>query len=134
MQATGWIHERVQRYFVKGDNNCAMTVLRVLGEVFETPIPPDVIAAAGVMPGAGGVDGLCGLFSGTLMFLGVWGARQGRRRSSVKPMSQDFMRQATLHFGSSLCCDLRSDEDGCEDLAERFLTFAIPHLQTALVE
>lgn len=126
------IHERVHEYFVEGDNNCSMTVLRILGEVFETPIPPEVIAAAGVMPGAGGVDGLCGLFSGVLMFLGVWGARQGLHRSSVKPISQDFMQRATRHFGSSACGDLRSHEEGCAPLAEEFLGFAIPYLRDAL--
>ncbi len=128
-----FIHERVLRYFVEGDNNCAMSVLRILGEVFETPIAPEVIAAAGVMPGAGGVDGLCGLFSGVLMFLGVWGGQHGLHRSLVKPVSQDFMRQATDRFGSSLCANLRPEEGGCGTLAEEFLRFTIPYLQQVLV-
>lgn len=126
------IQTRVRQYFVEGDNNCAMTVMRVLGEVLETPITPEVIAAAGVMPGAGGVEGLCGLFSGALMFLGVWGGQRGYHRSQLKPISQRFMLEAEAHFGSTLCSQLRPETGSCSALAEEFLCFAIPFLQQAL--
>ncbi|OQB86386.1 MAG: putative redox-active protein (C_GCAxxG_C_C) [Planctomycetes bacterium ADurb.Bin126] len=129
-----FIQERVKRYFVEGDNNCAMTVLRVLSEIFGTPVPPEVLAAAGVMPGAGGVGGLCGLVSGVLMFLGVWGGQHGYHRSQIKPISQEFMQQVEQHFGSSLCCDLKPAEGDCSALAERFLSFTIPYLHNALKE
>lgn len=129
-----FIRDRVKHYFVEGDNNCAMTVLRVLGETFEMPISPEVLTAAGVMPGAGGVGGLCGLVTGALMFLGVWGGQHGYHRSQLKPTSQEFMQQVKQHLGSSLCCDLKPAEGDCAPLAEQFLSFTIPFLQHALEE
>ncbi len=125
------VKERVATYFVSGDNNCAMTVLRVLSEVFETPVAQPVINAAQCMPGAGGVDHLCGLISGALMFVGVWGGQQGLHRSVLRPVTSGFSQAVQERFSSLMCSDLRP-ADGCGPLAVAFLTFAIPYLGSRL--
>ncbi len=125
------IEQRVAAYFVSGENNCAMTVLRVLTEVFETPVAQPVIDAAQCMPGAGGVDHLCGLVSGALMFVGVWGGQHGLHRSVLRPVTSGFSQAVRERFGSLMCSDLRL-ADGCGPLAVAFLTFTIPYLRSRL--
>jgi len=125
------VQQRVATYFVTGDNNCAMTVLRVLSEVFETPLAQPVIDAAQCMPGAGGVDHLCGLVAGALMFVGVWGGQQGLHRSVLRPVTSGLSQAVAERFGSLMCGDLRP-ADGCGPLAVTFLTFAIPYLESRL--
>ena len=125
------VQQRAATYFVTGENNCAMTVLRVLSEVFETPVAQPVIDAAQCMPGVGGIDHLCGLISGALMFVGVWGGQQGLHRQTLRPLTSSFSQAVTERFGSLMCSDLRP-ADGCGPLAVAFLTFAIPYLGSRL--
>jgi len=125
------VQQRVATHFVTGENNCAMTVLRVLAEVFETPVAQPVIDAAQCMPGAGGVDHLCGLISGALMFVGVWGGQHGLHRQTLRPLTSSFSQAVQERFGSLMCSDLRP-ADGCGPLAVAFLTFAIPYLENHL--
>ncbi len=125
------VQQCVATYFVSGDNNCAMTVLRVLSEVFETPVAPQVIDAAQCMPGAGGVDHLCGLISGALMFVGVWGGQHGLHRQVLRPLTSGFSQAVQERFGSLMCSNLRPAE-GCGPLAVAFLTFAISYLENRL--
>jgi C_GCAxxG_C_C family probable redox protein len=131
MNMEPFVQQRVASYFVTGDNNCAMTVLRVLAEVFETPVTQQVIDAAQCLPGAGGVDHLCGLVSGALMFVGVWGGQQGLHRQLLRPLTSNFSQAVREHFGSLMCSDLRRTE-GCGPLAVAFLTFTISYLKTRL--
>lgn len=131
MQTDNLVQQRVQEYFVSGENNCAMTMLKVLAEVFETPIDSQVVDAAQVMPGAGGVEGLCGLVSGVLMFIGAWGGHQSLHRSVLSPMSKRFSSGIQEHFGSLYCRDLRN---GCDELAVKVLNFAIPLLQEEMTK
>ena len=126
-----FVQQRVAAYFVTGDNNCAMTVLRVLAETFETPVAQPVIDAAQCMPGAGGVEHLCGLISGALMFVGVWGAQQGLHRQTLRPLTSGFSQAVQERFGSLMCSDLRPVE-GCGPLAVAFLTFTISYFETRL--
>ena len=79
------VRQRIDTLFSTGENNCAMTVLRVYGEVFETPVDAQVIDAAWCMPGAGGVKHLCGLVGGAVMFVGVWGRAARTASQSAQP-------------------------------------------------
>lgn len=122
-----FIQERVNTYFVSKENNCAMTVLKVLSEFYGILIDPQVIDAAQCVPGAGGVKHLCGLFTGVLMFIGVWGAQQGMSRQALRPISQGFSEAVLQDFGSLNCSDLRQD-GGCGTLAVECLTLAVRYL------
>ena len=125
------IEQRIETLFLTGENNCAMAVLRVLSEVFETPIEAQVIDAAQCMPGAGGVKHLCGLVAGALMFVGVWGAQQGLHRRALSPITRGLSEAIQQKFGSLDCRDLRREE-GCGTLAVEFLTLTIPILASGL--
>jgi len=65
------IQSRVNELFVSGDYNCAMMSLTMLFEVFHAPVSQQIVSTAQVMPGAGGVGGLCDLLSGGLVFIGA---------------------------------------------------------------
>ena len=123
---TSWIQQRVGEYFVSGENNCAMTMIKILAEVFDVSLDAQVVHAAQAMPGAGGVGDLCGLVSGVLMFVGLWGGHHGLHRSVLRPMSQGFSEGGKECFGSILCRDLQGE---CGLLAVGVLDFAIPYLR-----
>ena len=121
------IQQRVATLFSTGENNCAMTVLRVYSEIFETPVDAQVIDAAWCMPGAGGVKHLCGLVGGAVMFVGVWGAQQELHRKALSPITRALNGAIQEQFGSLDCRDLRR-EKGCSALASEFLNFTVPIL------
>lgn len=123
-----WMRQRVNEYFVYGDNNCSMTALQILGEHFDVQIGADVIGAAQCLPGGGGTGGLCGLIAGVLMFVGVWGKHQRLHRASLAPITGRFMDGVLQTFGSTDCALLRREE-GCDTLAVELLTLAIPILE-----
>ncbi len=120
--------ERVARYFVSGKYNCAMTVLEVSAEHFGISLSPQALGVAQFLPGAGGTGGLCGLISGTLMFLGVWAYEHDLHRSALTAEARALIVAIEGHFGSTLCTDLRPPE-GCGTFALDYLNFTLPHLK-----
>ncbi|MGC9358391.1 MAG: C-GCAxxG-C-C family (seleno)protein [Anaerolineae bacterium] len=119
------IRQRVDEYFASGKYNCTMTVLAVLSEIFEIPVGPQTMGAGQCLPSAGGTGGLCGLVSGMLMFLGVWGHEEGFHRQALQPGCLRLMEAIEGRFGSTLCTELRP-ADGCAPLAVAFLEFIVP--------
>lgn len=102
-----------------------MTSFTVLSEIFNVPISQQTVHAAQVMPGAGGVGGLCGFVSGGLMFIGAWGGYFDIPRTKLRPMSQRFSQAITERFGSLHCQELRGD---CAVLAVELLNLCVPIL------
>ena len=51
MESQTIIEQRVQTYFATGENNCAMTVLKVLSELFDVPVEGQVVEAAQAVVG-----------------------------------------------------------------------------------
>jgi len=125
------IKERIDALFVTGRYNCTMTVVAILSESFEFAVEPQVLSAAQAMPGAGGVGGLCGLVSGALMFIGVWGGAHGLHRSVLRPVSSGLTQAIQERFGSIDCRDLRLEE-GCGSLAQQILELVDPYLHERL--
>ncbi len=119
------LRERVERYFVSGRYNCTMTVLAVLFEVYEMPPDPRLLGAGQCLPGVGGSGGLCGLVSGTLIFLGVWGYERGLHRSLLSPGCALVVESVRARFGSTSCALLRTEE-GCGNLVLAYLEQILP--------
>ena len=129
MASSEWLQEQVRLYFTSGRYNCAMTTLKVLTEVFEVPLHPQVLDAARMAPGAGGTGGLCGLVTGALMFVGLWSAQHRIPRDRLRPLTQGMMAEIRERFGSVRCEVLEND---CSKLTFEMLSFLIPHLRQAL--
>lgn len=83
-------------------------VLKILGEVFNVDIHPQVYDCAVGMHGAGQYGAQCGLVEGALMFLGLRYAQQkGAEKTAAlcKQLATNFERR----FGSLLCRELRPE-------------------------
>jgi C_GCAxxG_C_C family probable redox protein len=106
-----------------------MTTLKVLTDTFEIPLHPQVLDAAQVVHGAGGTGGLCGLVTGALMFVGLWGAKHHIPRAQLSPLTRGMMTEIRERFGSTQCEVLEND---CSKLAVEMLGFLIPYLRQAL--
>jgi hypothetical protein len=119
------LRERVERYFVSGQYNCTMTALAVLFEAYEMAPDPRLLGAGQCMPGVGGSGGLCGLVSGTLIFLGVWGYERGLHRSALAPGCAFVVESVRRRFGSTSCAALQTEE-GCGDLVLAYLEEILP--------
>ena len=129
MTSSAWLQEQVRLYFTSGKYNCTMTTLKVLTEVFEVPLHPQVLDAARMAPGAGGTGGLCGLVTGALMFVGLWDAQHRIPRDQLWPLTQGMMAEIRERFGSVQCEVLEND---CSKLTFEMLSFLIPYLRQAL--
>ena len=129
MTSSAWLREQVRLYFTSGKYNCAMTTLKVLTEVFEVPLHPQVLDAAQVVYGAGNTGGLCGLVTGALMFVGLWGAKHHIPRDRLSPLTQGMVTQIRERFGSVQCEVLEND---CSKLTFEMLSWLIPYLRQAL--
>lgn len=129
MTSSAWLRDQVRVYFTSGKYNCAMTVLQVLTEVFDVPLHPQVLDAARMAPGAGGTGGLCGLVTGALMFVGLWGAKYHIPRDRLQPLTRGMVTEIRERFGSVQCEVLEND---CSKLAVEMLGFLIPYLRQAL--
>ena len=127
MEIETFVRDRVQMYFVDGDDNCAMSSLKILGDYFEITIAPQAVAAAQCMPGVGGTGAACGLVLGVLMFIGVWGAEYECARETLYPLAQRVIDHVQLQFGSVCCRDLQR-ERGCGSLAVEMLSALLPVL------
>lgn len=126
------VRRRVHRAYWDHDWNCAVTTLRILGEVFDLAIDQQVLDAAIGMHGAAGYRAQCGLVEGALMFLGILGKDRGYPDEAVVETCYRFAETFEGRFGSLLCRELRPEgfkPDNpphlCEDLTRRAILFDI---------
>lgn len=104
-----------------------MTVLKILTEYFKVPLEAQVLAAAWHVPGAGGAGEVCGLVTGALMFIGVWGDQHHYTRMEVKHLAQRVTAHVQHRYATVCCRDLRLDT-GCGSLAVDMLSGLLPVL------
>lgn len=127
-----FVVSRVSTYFKVNDYNCVRTNLLILGEHFGVEIGEQIMAAAVGMHGAGKYRAQCGLVEGSLMFLGLLGAREEVVEEDIVTACHDFGREFEELFLSLQCRVLRpngfNDDDPpqlCLDLACRTISFSI---------
>ena len=103
------IKRRVGQYYWKDDINCAETTLKVLSEIFEIPLNKQVLNSALALPGAGQCGAQCGIVSGTIMFLGIFGRENRIDDSTIKEFSKRFTNVFETTFKSVQCSVLRPE-------------------------
>ncbi|WP_425484438.1 C-GCAxxG-C-C family (seleno)protein [Desulfoluna butyratoxydans] len=81
----------------------------MLAEVFEIPLDEQVISSAIGLPGAAKHGALCGLVSGTLMFIGIWGRKHSIPDSEISDQCNRFSTAFEKRFASLQCSVLRPE-------------------------
>jgi cyclic pyranopterin phosphate synthase len=132
MDIAQFVHDRVHHAYWDHDWNCAVTTLRILAEVFDVTLEPQVLDAALGMHGAGGYRGQCGLVEGALMLIGALGKVHGLEDDAVVELCYNFAQAFESRFGSLLCRELRPEGFSpdnpphlCEDLTRKAILFDI---------
>jgi C_GCAxxG_C_C family probable redox protein len=105
MQFNQVISRRVTSYYEIF--NCATIMIKILAEIFEINLCPQVIDSAIGMHGAGKFQAQCGLVEGSLMFIGIFGREQRIIDEIIVSSCYNFANQFQQHFGSLVCRDLR---------------------------
>ena len=102
------ITNRVHDYYWNQDLNCANTSLKILSELFQTPLDPQIdIATFGL--NAGRLRSQCGLVEGSLLFMGIYGIKKGLEPVTIKELCEKFSSAFQEEFGSLLCSTLRPE-------------------------
>lgn len=109
MNVRQFVEERVAKYYWKDDINCAETTLKILSEYFNTPVNAEVFHSCFALPGAGQCGGLCGLVSGTIMFMGICGNRYKIRPSVTSEFCTKYTVEFRGNFTSVQCNILRPE-------------------------
>lgn len=116
--ATEQIRARVREYYWKDDLSCLVTTLKILSEVFDLTLHPQVLSAAyGLNAGRCGAQ--CGIVEGSLLFLGIY------RNERVPQIYLTYCAEFQRRFGSLLCSELRP---------QGFLSSNPPHLCETLTK
>lgn len=129
------INERVHDYYWQDDFCCAVTTLKVLSEIYNLELQPQVSEAAfGLNAGRCGFQ--CGLVEGTLLFIGVYGSRKQMDNKTITASCRLFCQQFQEQFGSMLCSQLRpagfspvNPPHLCEGLTKQALLFSMEFIE-----
>ena len=109
MNQLEFVKRRVNEYYWKDNINCAETSLRILSGIFDLPLNDQVINSVLALPGAGQCGALCGIVSGTIMFMGIFGRKYGIDDKSIKDLCKKFTNTFETTFRSLQCRVLRPE-------------------------
>lgn len=137
MEMREYIKQQVHQFYWKDDYNCATTVLKTLGAIYNMELSPQVIAAAKGMHGAGKYGAQCGLVEGCLMFIGIYGTHVGLEEPVVVSACYYFAEGFKEKFKGLQCRDLRpggfqktDPPHLCEELTKQALWFSVDYLES----
>ncbi|MDR2132087.1 MAG: C-GCAxxG-C-C family protein [Clostridiales Family XIII bacterium] len=95
---------RIEHYRAQG-YACSEASIRALADLFDCPLPQDVIKAAGVFAGGAAVDGRCGIGESALIFVAyLFGGKAGAHR--LPERARRVQREMENALGSIMCSDL----------------------------
>jgi hypothetical protein len=109
MKFQEFIKKRVGECYWKDDINCAETSLTILSEIFELPLNEQVKNSVLALPGAGQCGAQCGIVSGTIMFMGIFGKNCGIGDNTIKNFCKKFANTFDSTFKSLQCSVLRPE-------------------------
>jgi Putative redox-active protein (C_GCAxxG_C_C). len=129
------IRNRVHDYYWKDDINCVTTVLRILAEIYEIELNPQLIDSAIGLHGAGTFGAQCGLVEGSLMFIGILGKRMGYDIPTITEFCYSFAHDFQIKFGSLVCRELRPQGFSpdnpphiCENITRQAAQFTLDYI------
>ncbi len=122
------INTKVHEYYWVYDHSCAITSLKILTEIFDIGIDPQILSAAfGLNAGRNRLQ--CGLVQGTLMFLGIY--YKNLEPNEIANICHEYINSFQDEFGSIECKELRPQGFSpdnpphlCEQLTKNAIFFA----------
>jgi hypothetical protein len=101
---------RIESMYHDQSLGCAHATLRILAEVFDIELSPQVYdSSVGMLGGGGHYGAQCGLVQGALMFTGILGARGGLDEETLDKHCFDLLAGATRELGSLVCREIRPE-------------------------
>lgn len=105
------IAQRVHEYYWENDYSCAEVTLRILKQLYPAGVDQALLDATfGLNAGRCALQ--CGLVQGALLFLGVYGRKQGLTDDALRALCRAYCSAFEARFGSLLCRELRPEGFG----------------------
>ena len=141
MNVKNLIDKRVHDYYWNDNIDCAVTTLKILGEIFSIGLETQVLNSAIGLFGAGGYQAQCGLVEGTLMFIGILAKTKKYPDNKIKEKCYSFAEQFEKEFGSLICKVLRPEgfkpenpPHLCEELSKKAILFSVNFIEEMMVK
>lgn len=109
MELSEFVKKRVGECYWKQDINCAETSLIILSEIFNLKLNEQVKHSALALPGAGQCGAQCGIVSGAIMFMGIFGRTHNIDDDIIKEFCKKFSKTFETRFKSLQCSVLRPE-------------------------
>ncbi len=131
-----FLEEKAHHYFMEKGYSCGLTLLHCLSDLLRFPLNEQVYAAMnGVLEDRDYRD-QCGLYKGTLMFIGIYGTALGWDRPKINAATKAFALAMEKDFGSLKCYDLRGGKfkptephDKCAPLTAKAVVYAASYVK-----
>ena len=138
MRLHDFIEQRVANLYWREDQNCAITTLTVLSEIFEIELHQQVLDSALGMHGAGKYGAQCGIVEGFLMLIGIYGRKLGFSDKYIVQSCYTCAAKFEAKFGSLTCKMLRPEgfpeesepQHFCELLTRHGIEFAVTFIKS----
>lgn len=135
-EENAFLEQEAQTYFMEQGQSCGLTMLHALSDFFKFELDPQIYAAMnGVLENRDRRD-QCGLYKGSLMFIGIYGTAKGWDRNQINAATIDFAEKMEAHFKSLKCYDLRGGKfqpgephDKCAPLVAEGLKFTVKYVK-----
>lgn len=133
-----FIEQKVATLYWQEDQNCAITTLIILAEIFEIELHQQVLDSALGMHGAGKYGAQCGIVEGILMFIGIYGRKAGFSDKYIVQSCYACASKFEAKFGSLTCKMLRPEgfpienepQHICESLTRHGIEFAVTFIKS----
>jgi C_GCAxxG_C_C family probable redox protein len=134
------IDKRVHQYYWDYDFNCAITMLKILAEIYEVEILKQTYDAVIGIPGAGRYGAQCGLIGGAIMFIGIYGRMRNIPDENIIKSCYIFTDSFKKKFGYLNCSELRPEgfrpenpPHLCEDFTKKAVGFTVDYIKRIIL-
>ena len=130
--------QTIKEIFCLKQLNCATTTVIIMSKHFSTKIQSQVIDSLVGLPNGAEQKSLCGLVSGTLIFIGIYGKIKKLKRDQIKNICKKFSSEFIGKFGSIDCKDLKPEKISpeqtciCKELAYKAIDFSIDFIEKSI--
>jgi len=136
MNKITFINKKVHKYYWQGNVNCAITILKILSQIFEIELNSQVTNSAIGLNGAGRYGAQCGLVEGALLFTSILAHKKNLSKEQIVKHCYSFAKGFEKEFGNLLCRELRPQgfsKDNppylCENITKKTILFSTEFIE-----